>query len=258
MPDGKQELGDPSLDTPPKEEGAPGTDKPATEKKGDKEFNPPPDHPRFKEVYYKMKRFQEEAEERQKDVEALRAHTERMAAALEEVKKTKAPEEPEPDPAADPEAYKTWHRHQLAKKEKEFSERREKDRVASLIEIESGLHPDDYDKAIKIAEREMARDASIKKKVWDSANPARAAYQVGRKYMDEAAQKEKDEKDRQERLESGDVHKDNPPPPKSPAENDELSSEEKRVIRNLFPEMEFKEAAKKYAEQKKLLAGAGR
>jgi hypothetical protein len=237
---------------PEKKEEAPPPKK--EEKKGD--FNPSPDHPRFKEVYFKMKDHERELREREKDVEALRAHSEQLAAALQEIKESKKAEEPEPDPVVDPEAYKAWHRHQIAKKDKEYQLQREKDRVASLIEIESGLH-EDYDKAVKIAEREMARDPALKKKVWGSANPARAAYQLGRKSMDEAAQKEKDEQERQERLDAGDVHKDNPPPPKTPDPDEGLSAEEKRVIRNLFPQMEFKEAAKKYAEHKKLI-GAGR
>jgi len=221
------------------------------------EFNPSPEHPRYKEVYWRMKKTERELEDRAKDVEALRAHSQQLAAKLEELAATKKSDDPEPDPAADPEAYKAWHRLQLAKKEKEFSERSEKQRVATLIEIESGLH-EDYDQAVKIAEREMNRDEALKKKVWASANPARAAYQLGRKAMDEAAQKDKDELERQERLDAGEVHKDSPAPPKTPNAEEDLTEAEKRVVRNLFPNMDFKEAAKKYAAQKKSLAGAGR
>lgn len=244
---GKADAPDPAKDAKP-------AAKPEDGKKG--EFDPAPEHPRYKEVYWRMKKNERELEERGKDVEALRAHSHELAAKLEELQKSKKTEEPEPDPIADPEAYKSWHKLQLAKKDKESQEALEKIRVSTLIEVESGLH-EDYDKAIKVAEREMDRDPALKKKIWGAANPARAAYQLGRKAMDEAAKKDQEEQERQERLDAGDVHRDSPPPPKTPEPEEGLTDAEKRVVRNLFPQMEFKEAAKKYAEHKKAI-GAGR
>jgi hypothetical protein len=229
------------------------------EKKEEKkdEFNPSPDHPRFKEVYYKLKKAERDLEERGKDVEALRAHSNELAAAVAEMKKVKASDEPEPDIATDPEGYKAWTKLQMTKKDREFQDNLAKQRLATQIEIQAELH-DDYDEAVKIADREMVRDPALKKKVYESGNPAREAYRLGRKYMDDAAKKDKDEQERQERLDAGTVHKDSPPPVKDAPPEEKLSDAEKRVIRNLFPDMEFKEAAKKYAETRKSMAGAGR
>lgn len=253
MPDELPEGKEGKADAPAPAKDAKPAEKPADGKK--EEFNPDPNHPRYKEVYWRMKKTERELEERAKDIEALRAHNERMAQAVEELKTVKKADDPEPDAAADPEAYKAWSKLQLAKKDKEYQERLDKQRVATLIEIESGLH-DDYDKAVKVAEREMSRDPALQKKVWGAANPARAAYQLGRKVMDEAAQKDKEEQERQETLDAGAVHKDSPAPAKTPAQEDELTDDEKRVVRNLFPGQDYKEAAKKYIAQKKALSGA--
>lgn len=211
---------------------------------------PGPDHPRFKEVYWKMKKHEREAEESRKDMDALRAHNAQIAAALDDLKKNQArvPDEPEPDPAADPEAYKAWSRHQIEKVRREESEARKTDRIATLIEIEAGLH-DDYVKVVAIAEREMVGNPALKEKVWGESNPARAAYKLGRKIMDEAAAKDKDEIERQERLDAGAVEKpgaEGTPTPKEP----DLTDDEKRVVKGLFRDMPFPEAVKKYKAQK--------
>lgn len=254
MPDDKPPLAPQPKDAPkePPKDATPPKEAPKDDKKDDG-FNPGPDHPRFKEVYWKQKKAERELEEIRKDAEATRAHNAALAAKLEEIERrsTAKPDEPEPDIVADPDGYKAWARLKQQKLEKEYQERRNQDRIASLIEIEAGLH-DDYPEAIKIAEREIALDPALKKKVWDSSNPAREAYKIGRKKMDEASAKEKEEMERQERLDAGrsEPPVDNPPPPKE----DELTDEEKRVVRNLFRDMDPKEAMKKYKEQKKVLA----
>ena len=257
MADEKQSLEAPPKDAPGAKDAPPPKEAPKekTEKKEDG-FDPGPDHPRFKEVYYKMKKYERELEERGKDLDAVRAHQQQVDAALQEMKRGSAKDDPEPDPVADPEGYRAWHRHQIQKVKKEESEQRQKDRIATLIEIEAGLH-EDYPQAVAIAEREMARDPALRAKIWGETNPARAAYQHGRKKLQEDAKREKDEVERQERLDQGKVEGDTPPAP-APKE-DAITDEEKRVIRNLFRDMPFEEAVKKYRGQKKELGlSAGR
>lgn len=256
MPDEKQSLAAPAKDG---DTGAPQDapkDSPPRGAPKDKDdgFNPGPDHPRFKEVYWKQKKAERELEESRKDIEAMRAHNAQIVAKLEEIERSRSAksEEPEPDIVTDPEGYKAWARLREHKREKDYQERLEQQRIATLIEIESGLH-DDYAEAVKIAEREIALDPALKKKVWGSSNPAREAYKLGRAKMKEMEDKDKDEVARQERLDAAKTEgADNTPPP-APKE-EELSDDEKRVIRNLFRDMDFKEAAKKYKEQKKALA----
>lgn len=259
MPDENPSLAAPAKDAPPapapakKEETPPPDDKGAAPKdKG--EFNPGPDHPRFKEVVWKMRDFERKHAEKEKDLEAVRAHHAQAMAKLEELerKMNTKPDEPEPDIVTDPEGYKAWSRLREHKREKDYQEKLEQQRIANLIEIESGLH-EDYAEAVKIAEREIALDPALKKKVWGSSNPAREAYKLGRAKMKEAADKEKEEVERQERLDAGKVESAGNPPPPAPKE-EELTDEEKRVVRNLFRDMDPKEAMKKYKEQKKILA----
>ena len=256
MPEKEQSLAAPDKGPAPeaKKEAAPAEKAPEKDEKG---FDPNAEHPRFKEVYWKMKKHERALEDREKDLEAVRSHNAQITARLEELERGSKVkhEEPEPDPAADPDGYKAWHRLQLQKKEKEFEERQERGRMANLIEIEAGLH-EDYPQAIAVAEREMGRDAELKKKIWADPNPVRAAYKLGRKKMDEVAARDKEEQERQERLDAGATEGAGGGDPK-PGKEEDLSDDEKRVIRNIFRDMPFADAAKKYKEQKKLLAGRG-
>jgi hypothetical protein len=256
MPDENPPLAPTPKDAPkePPKDSQPPKDKEAPKDKDDKGFDPGPDHPRFKEVYWKMKKYEREGEESKKDIEAMRAHNAQMQSKLEEIERraNTKPDEPEPDIVADPDGYRAWARLKQQKLEKDYLERRNQDRIAAFIEIETGLH-EDYAQAAAIAERDIALDPALSKKIWGSSNPAREAYKYGRKKMDEAAAKDNEETERQERLDAGRTEPagDNPPPaPK----DDELSDDEKRVIRNLFRDMDPKEATKKYREQKKALA----
>ena len=253
MPDENPSLAAPGKDAPAPAPAKEGKDAPPKDKKEDG-FNPSPEHPRFKEVYWKAKKTERELEEMKKDAEAMRAHNAQLAAKMDEMERARSAksDEPEPDIVADPEGYKAWARLRDSKREKEYQEKRDQDRIATLIEIESGLH-DDYPQAVAIAEREIALDPALKKKVWGSSNPAREAYKIGRAKMKESEDRDKEEVERQERLDAGKTEgSDNPPPPAGKEE--ELSDEEKRVVRNLFRDMDPKEAMKKYKEQKKAMA----
>ena len=243
-PEGKDAPPDTKKELPPDDKGAP---------KGKEEgFNPGPDHPRFKEVYWKAKKTERELEEIRKDNEAMRAHNAQMAAALEDLKRAPAKsDEPEPDIVADPEGYKAWVRLREHKREKVEQERQETQRIATLIDIESGLH-EDYGEVVKIAEREIALDPALKKKIWGSPNPAREAYKLGRAKMKEVADKDKEEVERQERLDAGASEGAGGAPPPEPKE-EELSDAERRVVRGLFGNTD-KESLKKYKDQKKALA----
>lgn len=216
-----------------------------------KNFNPEPEHPRFKEVWKKLKTIESEKSELEKDIEAMRRHNQEVAARLEELNKSKQKEDPAPDPEIDPQGYKKWVELREAKREKEYAEREVKNAIARQIEIQSELH-DDYDEVIKIAERDMNRDPEIKKKIWNSENPPKAAYKYGKKKMEEKAKAAEDEEKRELNNEKGDVLGGDNPPPDNPKEVS-LSDDEKRVARRLFPELKEKEAYDKVLAQKKIM-----
>jgi hypothetical protein len=239
--------------TPPAktEEPAKEIDKEALAEQNRKAFDPGPEHPRFKEVWKKTKRLEEERADMAKDLDVIREHNKKLAERLEQIEKAKTEKEPdEPDPLTDPEGYKAYHKFQMAKKDKEFQEAIAKERIDRQIEVQKELHADYLD-AVKVAERDMTRDAELQKKIWNSENPAKAAYQYGKGKMDEIAKADKDEEERQTRLEQADVVKPTPPPPKK--EESDLTDDQRRVARRLFSELPAKEAETKYLKQLKAM-----
>jgi len=224
---------------------------------------PPADSPRFNQIYGKMKHLERQAEEREKDMDAVRAHNQKLAAAIEEIKTAKADktEDPAPDPAENPEAYKAWNDFRYKKMEQKQSEDQKVQQVSNLIEIETGLH-EDYESVVAIAERDMARDEGLKKRIWGTSNPARAAYKYAKGKMkelddkvNEGEKKVTEEANRQKRLDQvGGESADLPPAPG--VGKDELSDDEKRVVRNMYTDIPIKEAEKRYLVQKKQIAAA--
>lgn len=216
----------------------------------------PPDSPRFKEVYKKMKDYEKEREDLSKDLESIREHNAKLATKLQEIEKTKADrvEEPAPDPEVDPKAYKAWAEHQIARERKRRDEELEKIRMDNMIHIERGIH-EDYDDVIKLAEREMKKDAALEKKIWGAQNPAREAYRLGRKILDDKKKSEEDETKRQENIDKSDLESPTPPPPSSPKES-VLTDDEKRVARKLFNDQPPEKAYEVYLAQKKAIGMA--
>ncbi len=243
----KQEELDLENDPPKKEEKD-------EKKEKEEEHEPPAEHPRFKEVYGKMKHFERVLSEKDKDIEALREHTFKLDEELRKAVKGRDDVSiPEPDVVTDPEGHKKWREFTDARRDKDYQDKLNQQKMAMLIEVESGIH-DDYEECVKMADREMKINKKTNDEIWSSKNPARAAYKLGRKLMDDIKKSEKDEQDRSDRVKAGEVEGGgNPPPPKK--DEPTVSDEERRVIRNLFPGMPYKEAEKKYLEHRKVLKG---
>jgi hypothetical protein len=218
-----------------------------------------PDSPRFREVYKEMKQLKDREKEREADIEIMRRHNQELEAKFTELSKQAKPAEPAPDPETDPQGYKKWVELQQAQKEEEFEKRIQKERFANQVLDMADQH-EDYDAVIKVAEREYLKDPELKKKVFSAWNPAREAYKLGKKIMDEQKKSEEDERKREENNEKGDVLGGSPPPPaKSKEEEDgELTADEKRAARMIMNNIAPAEAYKKYAEQKKLIAARSR
>jgi hypothetical protein len=101
------------------------------------------------------------------------------------------------------------------------------------------------------------KDPESKKKVFGSENPPREAYKLGKKLMEEQQKAEEEELKREKNNEKGEVIPPNAPPSgKEGSEEDEgLSDDEKRVARRLMSDVAPSDAYKKYAAQKKFIAG---
>ena len=224
-------------------------------RKDDREDGPPPESPRWKEVYGKWKATERKLEERDKDVEAIREHNRALENRLNQMEATKAdrPPEPEPDPAVDPDAYKKWHEMKRLQEKQEWDKQRAIDRHENQVEMQKELH-EDYLDMIKLAEREMSADPELKKKIWGSANPPKEAYQHAKRRAKEMEDKEREEASRQKAAKQTETEPDNGGGGASEDKSEaKLSDDEVRVVKNLFPDMKLDDAKKKYIKQKKAL-----
>ena len=213
------------------------------------------DNPRFKEVYGKMKAHERALEEKDKDIEALRDHTEQLASQLKKLQEGKEDRKPEPEPdkELEPEAHKKWLEIKELKKQKAADDKEIENHLKMQIEVQRELH-EDYQDAVKLAERDMKKDKDLAKKIWGSDNPAKAAYKHGKSILGEKQKVEDAEKERLERLKKGEVLRDGG---EESDDGDEikLNDSQKRVIRNLYPDIPYKEAEKKYISSMKELGG---
>lgn len=211
---------------------------------------PPPKNERWNQVYFRMKDAERRLSEKEKDIDAIRSHNKKLEESLEELKVQKADKSAEvpPDPAIDPDGYKQWHEFQIKRKDREFDIRVNQIRLESMIETQRDLH-DDYDEMAQVAERDIDRNPELKDKIWKSANPAREAYKYAKGKMEQFKKENKEEEDRILNVQKASGTEGNTPPASTPKEP-KLNDEEQRVVRRMWPELPFKDAAQKYINQK--------
>lgn len=232
--------------------------KPAAEEKkaeAKPKDGPTPDTPRWNEVYGKWKATERKLEEREKDFDAVREHNRTLEARLSAVEQHKAdrPQEPEPDPAVDPEAYKKWHEMARLKERQEWDKQRAIDRHETQVEMQKELH-EDYLDMIKVAERDMIKDPELKKKIWGSPNPPKEAYLYAKRRAKEMQDQSEEEQSREKAKKQVDAESSGEAGAATEDEPEEkLSEAETRVVRNLFPDLKPEEARKKYIKQKKAM-----
>lgn len=231
--------------------------KPEDRRKEDSADGPPPGSARWNEVYGKWKATERKLEERDRDVEAIREHNRALENRLNqlEVKKADRPAEPEPDPAVDPDAYKKWHEMKRLQEKQEWDKQRAIDRHETQVEMQKELKGEEkYMAMIKIAEKDMAKDPELKKKIWGSPNPAKEAFKYGEKRAIEMEEKDREEASRETAKRQTATEPDNGgggEPEEKP--ESKLTEDEVRVCKNLFPDMKLEDAKKKYIKQKKAL-----
>ena len=243
-----------------------GDGRPNGEERRDQSKGPQPGNPRWEQVYARWKDTERELEamktkqkEHSEEWEIVREHNRKLETELEALKKTKADKtaDPEPDFEVDPGAWRKWKAHQDAIKDKEHMEELDKTRMDTLLTVEKRIHPD-YVEMAKIAERDCAKDAELKKRIYNSDNPFAEAYEYGRKKTDEMKDKEKEEAQRQENREKLDVEKGGGHEEDNEPEEEKLSAPEKNVAHKLYPELEADEAEARYFKSKNAMAKKGR
>lgn len=142
------------------------------EAEGDDE--PPAEHPRFKKVYGRMR-----AAERERDEERRKRED-----AEEKLRQFRAEHDKEPDSREDPEGWKKWNERKSQDDRAALEEQERKRRLDIQIETCKAVFGDKkYRRAIDVAERAMKRDPDLRRRIWASENPARAAYKWAMKKM---------------------------------------------------------------------------
>jgi len=178
---------------------------------------PPPGHPRFKEVYGKMKHYERQladAEERDKELDAkyktLLEHNEKLSESLD-VLLDRMDVQQRPDPVSEPEKYEQWI-IQRTKRELE-KERKQDVKIPDIQPPPSPQQPlpgvsqekinrtqfqiaameatfDDYADMIALAEKDMGEDSVLRNEIWASQNPPKKAYQYAKQKLERAKQQQ--------------------------------------------------------------------
>src|SRR3990167_5699621 len=177
------------------------------EDKGDPADKLTPEHPRFQEIYGKLKTTERKYEaiekalqDKETDINLLRQHNQQLAESISTVHKRvdQATAKVIPNPLEDPEGYAKHIEDKLASERKNFEMELTTKRHYDQVSDQRDLH-EDYESVVKPVMQEMERDSELKKRVWGSVNPAREAYKYGKMKMTQASkvQEEADAKEKE-------------------------------------------------------------
>lgn len=237
------------------------SEKPAAKTENGKPPMPGPGNPRFDQVYARwkdaekdlalMKQKQKEADEAW---ELAREHNRKLEAEVEEIKRTKADRQPDPEPDFDenPGEWRKWKAHQEALREKAHAEELEATRRDTLLAVEKRLHPD-YVEMAKIAQRDVDKDPELQKRIYNADNPFAEAYEYGKRKSEEMKQKLKEESEREENREKIDVEKGGGHEDNDEGQEEKLNDQERAVAHRLFSDLDPEKAEAKYYKQKKAM-----
>lgn len=143
-----------------------------------------PDHPRFQEVYRKMKDNERKAQELELTINDIRQHNKILE---EKLTKPKNDEDGEiPNPTDDPAGYAKWVKEQTLATYGETEVDRQKKRTAEQV-AEMRLDYDDYDDIVASFNEEFQKtpDEVVYKRIMGSVNPAKALYREAKKKVNE-------------------------------------------------------------------------
>jgi hypothetical protein len=152
-----------------------------------KKSEPPEGSKRWNEIYYKMKEFERQLEEKDKTLEAVIDHNRSLQESMDGLY-DKVSASDRPDPITDPEGYDKWildrARREVQKGSKPKNEKAVKatpekiDKVNQQVGIMRSLY-DDYDQVTSLAKEFINKDPVKKNDIAFSDNPPRALYEYG-------------------------------------------------------------------------------
>jgi len=183
-------------------------DAPPVETPPVEDHEPAPDHPRFKEIYGKMKVFERQIAEGEETNKEMAEHNKALSDALERLGKVEdgIAESNRPDPLHDPEAHEKWLEEKITRKvlkdtkpAVQSTPTPAKDPFIDAQEkVLAEVYPDYYEHA-DVAMADMKGDVLLQKEILGAANPPLAAY----KYS--IAKKERADANRNTGLDQGHV-----------------------------------------------------
>lgn len=213
-----------------------------------KDDGPPPDHPRFKEIYWKMKEFERQLAEKEQAIKMMQEHNRMLQESLSKVEE-QFDEQNRPDPVEDPNGFAKWMYEKAMRDLKKqqvmnttfdptsqpdpnsgigptmpMTQTPDMQRLLIQEEVQRNLHAD-YDEVIAEVNEDMTRDPVLRNQIWSSPNPAAEAYKYG------VEKRKRMSSQRQAQLNQGYVEGSTPP-----ADNDQLDKptpEQERIARAL-------------------------
>lgn len=173
------------------------------EKKAPEKPEPPPDHPRFKEVYGKMKDLERKLsakdQEYQETLKGIQEHNRMLAESIGKIEDG-LEDQNRPDPTVDPEAYE---KHVVKKIERKLATVKSEskpepkktipDDVARIAEQADAMAEvfDDYEDVVREVMPKIQADQELAAKIFNTKNPPAALYKYGmelkKKSQDRAA-----------------------------------------------------------------------
>jgi len=149
-----------------------------------------PEHPRFKDIYAKMKNFERGLSEKDEAIISLKQHNETLQSAIDAIS-SKSLDEARPDPVSDPEAFAKWSvdvaKREISKgakgngadkvdKSKDIPKPIEGDiRLSAQIAAMDAVY-EDYNEMIEGVKDDIEKDDVLRNRIWSSPNPPREAY----------------------------------------------------------------------------------
>lgn len=214
------------------EEGGVGTGQ--DRKKGE---GPPADHPRFREIYAKMKGLERDLGSKNKDIESLKEHNKALRESMDTIE-DHFDEANRPDPVDNPVEFADWVQKKTERDIKRNLESNRENKIdtspatgvsisediKTQIIVQESLH-DDYGEVVSSVQEEIDNDSALRHEIWSSPNPPAAAYAYGVKRKNSLL------KGREDKLSRGYAEGGSAPPP---ADNGNKPTAEQERMANLL------------------------
>ena len=211
---------------------------------------------RINEIYGKMKHYERESQEKENILKELKEHNKKLAERIYGVEDQVLDARPAPDPVEDPEGYSQWVRDKIQRDLEREKRQKELEELSQTIQQPVQQQPqqqtspilaaqiaameaqyDDYNAMIIYADKDIKNDAVLRNEIYQSENPAKAAYNYAVK---------KFERNRVRRKEMGQQSFVEDSSPSPPPKTKELTDAELKVARALGIKPEDYKKQKEY------------